>query len=80
MEEVTETKFRAETEGISSEPSPHCNWSVKARVCDWAVEEKGETGGSIVEAGREEDKRGRREDAGGGSKMDQNLVARKNCK
>jgi hypothetical protein len=40
------------------------------------------TGGSIVGAGREgeEDKRGRREDAGGGSTIDQNHVARRTCK
>jgi hypothetical protein len=39
------------------EPSPHFNWSIKARACDWAVEEKGGTGVLRVGAGRE---RGRR--------------------
>lgn len=38
--------------------------------------------GSIVGADKEgeEDKRGRREDAGGGSRMDQNHVTRRNRK
>ena len=43
------------TQVISCEPSPHFNWSIKARACDWAVEEKGGTGGSTggqVEKGR----------------------------
>ena len=52
-----------------------------ARVCDWTVEEKGGSGGSKVGPGieGEKDKR-RREDAGGGSTMDQIHVARRNRK
>jgi hypothetical protein len=66
---------------ISYEPSPHFNWSIKARICDWAMEGKGGTGGSMVEAGREEDnKRERKEDIRGGSMMDQNHVAKRNHK
>lgn len=30
---------------ILCEPSPHSNWSIKARACDWAMKGKGETGG-----------------------------------
>ena len=45
------------------------------------MEGKGGTGGSMVEAGREEDnKRERKEDIRGGSMMDQNHVARRNFK
>ena len=45
------------TQVISCEPSLNFNWSIKARACDWAVEEKGGTGVLRVGAGRE---RGRR--------------------
>jgi hypothetical protein len=51
---------------ISCKPSSHFNWSIKARVCDWAVEEKGGSGGSKVGPGRGEKDKRRREDTGGG--------------
>jgi len=56
------------TELISCAPSPHFNWSIKTRACDWAVERKGGNGGLRVGAGREaeEDQRGRRGDRGRG--------------
>jgi len=41
------------TQVISCEPSPHFNWSIKARACDWAVEGKGGMGGLRVGAGGE---------------------------
>jgi hypothetical protein len=34
------------------ETSSHFNWAIKARACDGAVEEKGETKGLRVEGGR----------------------------
>jgi hypothetical protein len=51
---------------ISCEPSPHFNWSVKARACDWAAEGKGGTGGLRVAAGGER-RRGER----GGERMEE---------
>jgi hypothetical protein len=36
---------------VACEPSPHFNWSIKTRACDWAVEGKGGTGGLRVGAG-----------------------------
>lgn len=41
---------------ISCEPSPHSNWSIKARACDWAMKGKGETGGLRGEGERTEEK------------------------
>lgn len=53
---------------------------MKARDCDWAVQGKGGRGVSILgAAGGEEDRRGSREDAGGGSMMDPNHVAWRNA-
>ena len=38
---------------ISYEPSPHFNWSIMSKACDWTVEKKGRTGGMRVGTGRE---------------------------
>ena len=55
------------------EPSPHFNWSIKARACDWAVEGKGGTGGLRVGTGREKSTEEEEQ-----AMMDQNHVARRN--
>ena len=38
---------------MSCDPSPHCNWSINTRACDWTVERKGGAGGSRVGTGNE---------------------------
>ena len=66
QEGLAPTSNPSHTQVLSCEPSPHFNWSIKARACDWAVEGKGGTGGLRVGAGREAE-----EDKGEGKRTEE---------